>query len=77
MIKCDVKYPYSLEQVLSAAGEDSGLAVQISKVTLDSQFADSGSIPYYLKDGIFDSKDVSYEKEPDLSLALGKTHTIS
>ena len=77
VIKCDVKYPYSLEQVLSAAGEDSGLAVQISKVTLDSQFADSGSIPYYLKDGIFDSKDVSYEKEPDLSLALGKTHTIS
>ena len=77
VIKCDVKYPYSLEQVLSAAGEDSGLAVQISKVTLDSQFADSGSIPYYLKDGIFDSKDVSYEKEPNLSLALGETQTIS
>lgn len=77
VIKCDVKYPYSLEQVLSAAGEDSGLAVQISKVTQDSQFADSGSIPYYLKDGIFDSKDVSYEKEPNLSLALGETQTIS
>lgn len=77
VIKCDVKKPYQLDQVLSAAGESSGLTVQISKVTLDSKFADSGSIPYYLKDGLFDSKDISYEKEMSLSLGLGQTQTIS
>lgn len=77
VIKCDVKKPYQLDQVLSAAGESNGLAVQISKVTLDSWFADSGSIPYYLKDGFFDSKDISYEKEMSLSLGLGQTQTIS
>lgn len=77
VIKCDVKKPYQLDQVLSAAGDSNGLAVQISKVTLDSWFADSGSIPYYLKDGLFDSKDISYEKEMSLSLGLGQTQTIS
>ncbi len=77
VIRCDVKKPYQLDQVLFAAGESSGLATKISKVTLDSKFVDSGSIPYYLKDGFFDSKDISYEKEMSLSLGLGQTQTIS
>ncbi len=77
VIKCDVKSSYQLSQVMAAAGENSGLAAAISKVKLDSTFAGSGEIPYYLKEGAFDSKKISYEEELDISLGLGETKKIS
>lgn len=76
-IKCGVKPSYSLEQVQAALPSDSKLGIHISKVNIDSSFEGSGDIPYSLKEGIFDSKEISYEKDMDLDLGVGKSEEIS
>lgn len=76
-IKCGVKLSYSLEQVQAALPSDSKLGIHISKVNIDSSFEGSGDIPYSLKEGIFDSKEISYEKDMDIDLGVGKSEEIS
>ena len=76
-VKCDVEFPYSLEQVQAALPKDSNLGVHISKVEIDSFFGGSGEIPYSLKEGVFGSKEISYEKDMDLNLGVGESEDIS
>lgn len=76
-IKCGLKPSYSLEQVQAALPSDSKLGIHISKVNIHSSFEGSGDIPYSLKEGIFDSKEISYEKDIDIDLGIGKSEEIS
>lgn len=76
-IKCGVKPSYSLEQVQAALPSDSKLGTHVSKVNIHSSFEGSGDIPYSLKEGIFDSKEISYEKDMNLDLDVGKSEEIS